>query len=576
MTNPTDFDAIVIGSGLGGSSAAAHLAAVGRRVLLLERYSVLGGSSHVFRRQGRWEFDCGVHYVGDCGPHGQVPTLMRGLGLDDRIAWLPLDPHGFDIVTGPGLQLPIPVGWDAYEANLVAAFPEDAKGLRRMVTVLRALAEPFDRDLTPASGRDQRRWLALAGVRAATFAGLPLISLLVACGLKPRTILAVSVQCGALASTPKTMATAAFAMLLGNYVGGGAYYPQGGGQRLTAGFAEVITSHDGTIRRNAEVERIIVKEGRVIGVRLADGEIITAPAVVSAGDIIRTFSDLVGLEHLPWHLRTRVRHWKMSRPLINGFFGVELDLSDAPNANYYAIPTWDDTRNLYALDKFTRTVMAGSGHADGTAWAREVAARQPMFVQSSSRRDPGHAAAAPAGHATIEVQTITPYDPDLWGFADHDVASGAYSGERTYRDVKKIMLDGMMQRMEQAFPGSTSRIKVAELGTPATQERYVHNTGGAPFGLEVRASQLGPLRPGAATPLPGLFLAGTSTAWGPGTEGAMLSGRQAASAIVGRDLSAEVRDGVVLTERSRLTSWPDDFDALAETSHGLPSGRGPR
>jgi all-trans-retinol 13,14-reductase len=99
-----EFDSIVIGSGLGGSSAAAHLAAVGQRVLLLERYSVLGGSSHVFRRQGKWEFDCGVHYIGDCGPDGQVPTLMRGLGLDDRISWLPLDADGFDTVRGPDLE----------------------------------------------------------------------------------------------------------------------------------------------------------------------------------------------------------------------------------------------------------------------------------------------------------------------------------------------------------------------------------------------------------------------------------------------------------------------------------------
>ena len=48
--------------------------------------------SHVFRREKHWEFEVGVHYLGDCGPSGQVPTMLRGLALDERIEFLPLDP----------------------------------------------------------------------------------------------------------------------------------------------------------------------------------------------------------------------------------------------------------------------------------------------------------------------------------------------------------------------------------------------------------------------------------------------------------------------------------------------------
>ena len=88
-------------------------------------------------------------------------------------------------------------------------------------------------------------------------------------------------------------------------------------------------------------------------------------------------------------------------------------------------------------------------------------------------------------------------------------------------EVKKIVMDGMLDRMEQAFPGSSSKVVLSELGTPATQTRFVDNTAGAPFGLQLRLSQTGPMRPRDTTPIPELFTVGTSTAGGPGTVGSM-------------------------------------------------------
>ena len=63
---------------------------------------------------------------------------------------------------------------------------------------------------------------------------------------------------------------------------------------FSAGFAEVIESHGGTILTNTEVEKIIVEGGAVKGVKLKGGEALSAPVVVSGGDIKRTYEDLVG------------------------------------------------------------------------------------------------------------------------------------------------------------------------------------------------------------------------------------------------------------------------------------------
>lgn len=92
---PADrYDAIVIGSGMGGLTSAALLAKHGSmRVLVLERHYTAGGYTHVFRH-GDYEWDVGVHYVGEVGDERSDVRLLFDEITDGRLTWAPMGADG--------------------------------------------------------------------------------------------------------------------------------------------------------------------------------------------------------------------------------------------------------------------------------------------------------------------------------------------------------------------------------------------------------------------------------------------------------------------------------------------------
>ncbi len=546
------FDAIVIGSGLGGLAAAAYLCAAGKRTLVLEGHYVAGGNSQVFRRKHKgqeYEFDVGIHYIGECGRDGVITAVLNGLGLAERVVFRPLDSDGYSTLHFPDVSFRVPFGWDRYRARLHQTFPNEKVALDAVLDVMQ--------DVAGTGHRLGRGELAMADImtQAPTFLQQ---------GLRPVTELfaehRLSKQAGAVllgeqgcyavrpSDTPVVMAAG-----LTDHFLRGAYYPEGGGQVLAARLIESIRANGGEVRTQSPVRRIRIEKGRAVGVVTGRKDRapheVDAPIVISNADLKRTFFELVGTENLKADTVERIRSLKMAVPLFCVYLGLDIDLraKGFPNSNHFI---WGD----YDIEGVYDELDAG-----------RISTKAMAYITAASLKDPVTRQIAPVGHTNLQIMTLVPREYSVWGVDRGPADGGDYHRDPVYRERKKQLMDHLIDVSERVIPGLREHIVWQEAATPISQERFTHSTGGTSYGIEMSRSQAGPMRVGPRTEIEGLFLTGASTPSGPGISGVLRSGIATAGEILDTDLLRPILAGEVFGDRSKLPELREDWDAWRES-----------
>ena len=128
------YDAIVIGSGIGVLTSARCLAAMGKKVLVLEQHYTAGGFTHAYSREG-YEWDVGVHYIGDVG----YPTMSRKLFdfiSDDKLKWAAMDSNYDRIFLGEQ-SYDLVAGQKEFAAEMKSQFPDEALAIDRYLEMIK-------------------------------------------------------------------------------------------------------------------------------------------------------------------------------------------------------------------------------------------------------------------------------------------------------------------------------------------------------------------------------------------------------------------------------------------------------
>jgi len=457
------WDAIVIGSGLGGLCTAAYLCAAGKRTLVLEAHYVAGGNSQVFRRKHKgqeYEFDVGIHYIGECGRDGVITAALNGLGLAERVVFRPLDSDGYSTLHFPDVTFRVPFGWDRYRERLHETFPDEREALGGVLDVMQ--------EISATGHRLRRDELSMADV--ATEApgffqwGLrPITELFAEKNLSERAAAVILGEQGCYAVRPSDTPVVMAAGLADHFLRG-AYYPEGGGQVLAGRLIQAIRAYGGEVRTQSPVQKIRVEDGHVLGVlsgkKNRTPQEIDAPIVVSNADVKRTFAELVGQEHWSPETVERVRSLKMSIPLFCVYLGLDVDLAarGMPNSNHFI---WGD----YDLEGVYDELDAG-----------RLTSKAMCYLTAASLKDPESRHLAPEGHTNLQIMTLAPREYDVWHVDRGPAEGGHYHRDPDYRKSKADLVEQLIDTSTQLIPDLREHIVWKEAASPVSQERFTRST----------------------------------------------------------------------------------------------------
>lgn len=502
---PPDYDVVVVGAGMGGLSAATHLAAGGLRVLLLEQHVKVGGCTTSFRR-GDFRFDVALHEM-SLGGGREKPLLLQlfdKAGIRSDVDLIRLPDLGRSIF--PGFEFTTPNG----EHEMVAAFgarwpgeAENAEEFRRLmsrvhdeISELRSLylGNPVKAMLTKLAVPFRQRTLT-------RYSRSTLGEVVDELFTHPEAK-AVASQFWSYHGPPPSRQWALIYLAAHyGYLINGAWQIRGSSQALSDAYAARVRELGSEVRTGTRVSRILVEDGRARGVETADGRRFTAKYVVSNADPFQTFHGLVGRDRTPRPVLRKLERMEPSNSMAGVYLGLDAPLEHFGLRDYEVfVNTSLDPEAMY------ENAMAGR-------WEKG-------FASVTAYSNTGDSFYAPPGKSVVTVTTYS------------DKAAWPAPGPE-YEAEKRRMIDALVGMAERVLPGLRDHVEVAVGMTPRTIESYTMNHDGVPYGWAFTPEQHARME--IPTPIDGLYMAGAWT-WPAHSVGmAQVSGYFAARMILNEE-----------------------------------------
>lgn len=505
-----DLAVVVIGGGLGGLSAAAHLSQNGFPVTLIEQHDRPGGYATSFdRKGGRYTFDVSLHAT--AGAKGGLKESLEGAGVLEKVETVEL-PELCRIIT-PEHDLIWPQrNPAAIIKQLTQKFSGEAEGVQgffdEILGVIDEALKPFDRDSWWDLIRFPMTHKKMWAIRNQTLA-----QVLDQYTRDPKLRSILSTFWPYYGLPPSKLSGFYYAVATAAYIRFGGHYIKHRSQDLSDALMQAIENSGGQVLLDTEVVDITLKDGAVTGVVLDNGKKLNAKAVISNASVPTTM-ELLSRDTAPEDLPRKATQYseklKTYRPSLSTFLvwlGLNQEIGETVKGYEIFLSQHYDPEQSY------KAVLACDPYKSGLG----VTIYDNAFDGYST-----------PGTATVQLLILSGYGP--WKQYEDDYFAGR---KKAYLKQKEQIAQALIDQAEKrVIPGLSSMIEVMEAATPLTNVYYTRNPEGAIYGYEQSMNNAYMKRLENTTPYKGLYLASAWSNPGGGFQPCLDSGAQAFNALV--------------------------------------------
>jgi len=500
LEKKSDYDAVIIGSGLGSMTCGAIMAKAGKKVLLLEKHYVAGGFTHVFKRK-EYEWDVGIHYVGDVHHDFTFMSILFDYISDHQLKWQEMDEVYDRIVLGENVY-----DFKAGKENLLDMLYERFPGEQ-------AAIDEYIKAVDSATGSNKKFFQerALPTILSKLVSGFLTKNYYKWSDRTTKDVLdsltdneelkgVLAGQYGDHGLPPGQSSFAIQSVVNKHYWRGGAF-PIGGCQRIAETIIPVIEKAGGAVAVRAGVDEVIVENGKAVGVLMEDGTRIEAPMIISGAGYLNSFGKLLNQDVQKAIGFNPDKGVPPSTSHICLYIGLKHNLRELGigNSNYWVYPHNNHDRGV-------------------KEYLEDPSKPFPVtYISFPSLKDPEWDERYPE-KSTIEMITLAPYE---W-FTKWEDERWKHRGE-DYEAYKEELSQRLLKELYKQFPQLEGKIDYYELSTPLSTKHFVHYDKGEIYGLDHTPERfrMQELRP--KTPIKNYYLTGQDIVT-VGIGGALMSG----------------------------------------------------
>ena len=456
---------------MGGLICADILGREGYKVCVLEKNKQVGGCLQTYVRD-KVIFDSGVHYLGGLGEGQNLYQVFKYLGILDKLKLQKMDEDVFDkiLIGNDDKEYVFAQGYENFIQHLLKDFPAEEKGLRLYCDKIKEVCSKFPLYNLRAGG-DINEKTSVLEIDTRTFIQS------VTTDEKLQSVLAGNNMLYVLQSDKTPFYV--HAMILNSYIES-SWKCVDGGSAIGKYMVQNIREHGGVIHRNAEVKKIVVEDGKVSSVQMADGSHIYGKNFISNMHPVRTLQ-MTETDIIKQAYKNRIKN------LENSIGGFVINIVLKKNSVKYLKHNYYYHQNGHTWDLIDHTEQN---------WPLCYA----IFFSASSKSE-----------EYAESMTILSYmrygEVKQWESTFNTVSSEEDRGE-AYDAFKKRKAEKLISLVEERFPGLSDCIKSYYTATPLSYRDYIGNDDGSMYGIV--KDYRNPLKTfiSPRTKLPNLFLTG--------------------------------------------------------------------